>query len=282
VKWFLLITTVLFSTMWGQADPQRPPSDRADVGWIAVVRDDEGWRVTRVEALLSPVKGGVPQLRKCNLQPGDQLVSIDGQSLSGLGPLGMAALLDDLPFSSLRVELLRRGDPYLVRPFADRIAQETDHQPKFSPDQLPKRDGPAPDFSLPSLDGQQLTLTSLRGRWVLLNFWGTWCEGCMQELPALKDLASHHRSELVVVGIAVNDSREAVQNFREAQRLPYMVLLGGTLDDPTARAYAVDRVPANVVVDPEGMVRFVGVGPLSLKAAVETVMAGSRSLSTSY
>ena len=96
----------------------------------------------------------------------------------------------------------------------------------------------------------------------------------MQELPALKNLATHHRAELVVVSIAVNDDLATLRKFAEDHRLPYVVLLGGTLDDATARAYAVHSAPANIVVDPEGVVRFAGVGPMSRKAAVETVMAG--------
>ena len=277
----LAVALAFFSSLWAQpVVPSHPPPDRVDVGWLAVVRADQGWRVTQVEGLLSPVDGTTPQLRKCNLRPGDQLLSIDGHSLSSLDPLGVAAVLEELPYRDVRIEALRRGDRYLLKPFADRITLESAYQPKFTFDQLPKRDAPAPGFTLRALDGEQLTLSSLRGRWVLLNFWGTWCSGCIQELPALKDLATHHRAELVVVSIAVNDDLVTVRKFAEEKQLPYVVLLGGTLDDPTARAYQVHVAPANVVVDPDGIVRFAGIGPMSLKAAVETVMDGSAARST--
>ena len=272
VQRFLLVMLAFVSTLWGHAVQV---ADRVDVGWLAVVRDNESWRVTHVERLLSPVKGSTAVIRKCNLQPGDQLLSVEGHSLAALSPLGMAAILEDLPFLDVRINVSRNSAPYLVKPFADRIAQENAQPPKFSLGQLPHRDAPAPGFTLRALDGEQFTLGSLRGRWILLNFWGTWCGGCMQELPALSHLAIHHRDELVVVSIAVNDDLATLRKFVEDQKLPYLVLFGGTMDHPTARAYAVQRAPTNIVIDPYGTVRFAGIGPQSLKAAVETVMEGS-------
>jgi len=85
----------------------------------------------------------------------------------------------------------------------------------------------------------------------------------------------YHRTELVVVSIAVNDQLPTLRKFVEDNRLPYVVLWVGTLDGATARTYCVAVAPANMVVDPNGIVRFSGIGPMSLKAAVETVIAGS-------
>jgi thiol-disulfide isomerase/thioredoxin len=108
---------------------------------------------------------------------------------------------------------------------------------------------------------------------VLLNFWGTWCPGCIDELPALKELGSHYTSKLDEIGIALNDKHETLQKFVRDEQLPYVVLVGGTFDDRTAREYNLDSAPTNVVIDPEGQVRFVGI---SLKAAVEAVLAGQQ------
>ena len=167
------------------------------------------------------------------------------------------------------MEVLRDGDRWLLKPFADRAAG-TEKAPTFSANQLQKRNAPAPQFSLPDLNGQLHALSSPRGRCVLLNFWGTWCPGCIDELPALKELGSHYTSKLDVIGIALNDKRETLQKFVGDEQLPYVVLVGGTFDDRTAREYNVDSAPTNVVIDPEGQVRFVGI---SLKAAVEAVLA---------
>src|SRR5215813_2918756 len=106
-----LVTIAFLSTLWAQAQHTQPPPDRGDVGWLAVVRDNESWRITQVGSLLSPVKGSTPRGRKCNLQPGDQLVAIDGQSLSPLRPLGVAAILGTRPsatfaFGSLAAVIL--------------------------------------------------------------------------------------------------------------------------------------------------------------------------------
>ena len=246
---------------------------RVDAGWIVVQQEDQGWKVVDTSSLITPSKEGkekIPPTRRCNLRRGDLLLSVDGIDLSQLGPLAVAGILGDLPFRTVRMEVLRHGDRWALKPFADRAAG-TEKVPTFSANQLQKRNAPAPQFSLPDLDGQLHTLSSLRGRWVLLNFWGTWCPGCIDELPALKELGSHYTSKLDVIGIALNDKHETLQKFVRGEQLPYVVLVGGTFDDQTARAYNVDRAPTNVVIDPEGQVRFVGI---SLKAAVEAVLAG--------
>ena len=244
---------------------------RVDAGWVIVQQNEQGWEVVNLVGLITPNKESkqtVPTTRRCNLQKGDLLLSVDGLDLSSLGPLGIAGLLSDLPFRKARMEVLRHGDRWVIKPFADQYAGTEKPPPS---DQLQKRKTPAPDFSLPDLDGKLHNLSSLRGRWVLLNFWGTWCPSCIDELPALKELGSHYRSKLDVIGIALNDSPETLRRFLSNEKLPYPVLVGGTFDDRTARAYNLDRAPTNVVIDPEGQVRFVGV---SLKAAVEAVSSG--------
>ena len=57
------------------------------------------------------------------------------------------------------------------------------------------------DFTLPDLDGKQVSLSDFRGKWVIVNYWATWCPPCLEEIPGLVDLYDNNRDKLVVLGI---------------------------------------------------------------------------------
>jgi thiol-disulfide isomerase/thioredoxin len=87
---------------------------------------------------------------------------------------------------------------------------------------------PAPDFTLESLDGKNLSLSDLRGKAVLLNFWATWCAPCKIEMPWFVELQSEYGSQgLQIVGVAMDDSsKEDIAKFAKDMGVNYPVLLG--------------------------------------------------------
>jgi len=87
---------------------------------------------------------------------------------------------------------------------------------------------PAPDFTLPSLDGRKVTLSDFRGKAVLLNFWATWCPPCKVEMPWFEDLQKQYGQDgLIVLGVAMDDSAPAtIAKFASALGVNYPVLLG--------------------------------------------------------
>lgn len=118
----------------------------------------------------------------------------------------------------------------------------------------PARAGLAPDFTLADLAGRQVTLSSLRGRPVLVNFFATWCPPCRAELPELQQLWTDKPGCLAVLGVVL-DSGDAstVAQFARERGLGYPLLM----DDGTAGvAYRVAGIPHSVLIDPEG--RLVG------------------------
>jgi thiol-disulfide isomerase/thioredoxin len=129
------------------------------------------------------------------------------------------------------------------------------------------------------VQGRQHTAALYRGEWVLLNVWGTWCSGCLDELPALNYLSTNYSARLIVLSVDINDEPETLQRFLTQHPLSYSVLLGGTFDDSFARSYNVNLAPTNVVIAPDGKIAFVGRGNMSLKGAVETIARGQRSAS---
>src|SRR5438046_1375794 len=86
----------------------------------------------------------------------------------------------------------------------------------------------APDFSLESLDGKNMSLSDLRGKAVLLHFWATWCGPCKIETPWLVELQKEYGSQgLQVVGIAMDDSgKDDIEKFAKDMGVNYPVLLG--------------------------------------------------------
>jgi cytochrome c biogenesis protein CcmG, thiol:disulfide interchange protein DsbE len=113
--------------------------------------------------------------------------------------------------------------------------------------------GVAPDFTLRSLDGQDVTLSSLRGRPVLVVFWAVGCPPCRQEVPALIDLKKRYGSSdngLAVLAVnAWNESAQKIEAFAGEKGINYAVLLNGM---PVARKYSVQGIPTAVLIDPEG------------------------------
>jgi peroxiredoxin len=117
---------------------------------------------------------------------------------------------------------------------------------------LIRTSGPAPNFTLETLDGQSVSLDSLRGKQVLLHFWATWCGVCRREFGALNAV---HRglnaSQVLLTVVADSDDRERLRAFIAEHGIEYPVLLGS---DAVLRAFHVDMFPTNYYVDGTGVI----------------------------
>ena len=110
----------------------------------------------------------------------------------------------------------------------------------------------AADFVLEDIQGRTHRLADYRGKWVLVNFWATWCSPCLSEIPELSSLHNAHKDkDLLVIGIALqSESRKEVADFAQAHGISYPVVLG---DFKTARQIgAVDVLPSSFLYDPMG------------------------------
>jgi len=119
---------------------------------------------------------------------------------------------------------------------------------------------PAPDFTLTALDGETFRLSELRGGWVLLNFWATWCPPCVDEMPALQALDDTYGHRLTVLGINQREDASVVRAFAADHAIRFPLLLNP--DDATLLAYQVIGLPQTVLVDPAGNIRFRSFGPV--------------------
>lgn len=105
---------------------------------------------------------------------------------------------------------------------------------------------PAPKFTLMSIDGQSVESSSLKGHIVVLNFWATWCQPCMTEIPELKELAANN-SDIKVVGIALDEAGAGVvKPFVTARGINYPVLIG---NEETFQRFNGGGIPYTLLLD---------------------------------
>jgi len=127
----------------------------------------------------------------------------------------------------------------------------------------PRIGEPAVEYAASTLDGQEVTLASLRGEVVLLNLWATWCVPCRQETPYLESVYEEkHDRGLEIVGISMDtgDAAEAVAAFVNDFKVTYTIL-----HDPQMRGlelYQVIGLPATFLIDREGVLRWMRYGPI--------------------
>lgn len=119
---------------------------------------------------------------------------------------------------------------------------------------------PAPELSVPSLQGLEPVTLEGRDKPVILNFWASWCEPCTREMPALIDL-HNLRPGVDVVGVAVNDRVSDSLEFAEDLGIPFE--LGVDRSGETAARFNVTGLPVTVVIDDEGRVASVFPGEIS-------------------
>jgi thiol-disulfide isomerase/thioredoxin len=118
----------------------------------------------------------------------------------------------------------------------------------------------AADFSAVRADGQPFDLQDLRGGYVLLDFWGSWCGPCRRESPELVSLNTSTKDRLTIVSIAIERDSAAWQRamIKDSRKWPYQVMdLTNSfkfLDGNVAGIYGVKQVPTNFLIDPEGVV----------------------------
>lgn len=109
----------------------------------------------------------------------------------------------------------------------------------------------AKDFSVNTLSGEKISLNALRGQFVFLEFWGSWCGGCKLEIPNVIKLSEAVTSnEVKIIGL-MHDTKENAIEYLKTNRLPYP---NAIVDDAILKAYGVSSMPLSFLIDPNGII----------------------------
>lgn len=119
----------------------------------------------------------------------------------------------------------------------------------------------APDFELPDLQGNPLKLSSLRGKYVVLDFWGSWCIWCIRGIPSMKEAYAKYKDKMEILGVDCRDSEKKWKAAVDEYQLPWLQVRCPDKQLQTlAEQYNIEGFPTKVVIDPEGKIAKVIVG----------------------
>ncbi len=126
------------------------------------------------------------------------------------------------------------------------------------------------DFLRHDIDGRALQLSAFRGRWVVVNFWASWCIPCVREMPMLREL-HRSRSDVVVVGVNFEQiGEQALRDFLAGLDIDYPVVRAG--DAPLVPFEPLDGLPSTFLVSPAGRVAAAHLGEID-RAWIEAVIS---------
>lgn len=113
---------------------------------------------------------------------------------------------------------------------------------------------PVPEITLNSLDGQTFNISSLRSKWVILDFWVSWCAPCRKGFEKMKKLYAENSDKFEIVGISCGDQEETWKKAVEELELPWTNLLAPSPEsnDGTVAGYPVTAYPTKIIIDPNG------------------------------
>jgi thiol-disulfide isomerase/thioredoxin len=120
-------------------------------------------------------------------------------------------------------------------------------------------------FTMVDSKGKTHTLAQYKGKWVLVNFWATWCPPCLEEIPDLVSLHENKKNNLVVLGVAMDyRDPETVLQFSDQMMVTYPVILGDR--KMAAQVGSIPGLPTTYLYNPQGKVVAYNVGALTREA----------------
>jgi peroxiredoxin len=111
----------------------------------------------------------------------------------------------------------------------------------------------APAAEAQDLAGKAVRLESLKGKYVLVDFWATWCAPWVSDLPRLQETyRKYHGAGFEIVGVSLDETRSAVMDFVKVRKLPWTQVHNATAGADLVEAFGVSSIPASYLIDPEG------------------------------
>jgi len=131
-----------------------------------------------------------------------------------------------------------------------------------------------PPFSITSLDGQHVSLDSLTGKVVLIDFWATWCVPCREALPRLKAIAHKFQEQpLVIISISLDKDEKKWKEFVEKNQMTWLQYRDGSFDGAIAHSFGIDAIPATFTIDADGVLEDQHVGDADIEGKLKKLVA---------
>ncbi|MDI3311016.1 MAG: TlpA disulfide reductase family protein [Thermoanaerobacterium sp.] len=119
----------------------------------------------------------------------------------------------------------------------------------------------APDFTLKDVNGKTVTLSKLKGKKVILNFWATTCPYCKIEMPELNKFYQNNKNDAVLLAIDIGEDKSTVENYLAGKGYSFDVLLDS--DAKVAIDYKVQFIPMSFFIDKDGIIRSISNGAMT-------------------
>lgn len=124
---------------------------------------------------------------------------------------------------------------------------------------------PKPTLNVKTLDGGTFDLAAHKGKWVIVNFWATWCSPCLKELPDISAFVAAHKDKVAAIGLDYEDAEPAdIEKFLKTHPLSYPVAIVD-IDNPPKDFGAPKGLPNTFVIAPDGQLAKTFLGPLQAK-----------------
>ncbi len=201
----------------------------------------------------------------CTLpEPDESLVTQHSATLSDLKPdaayhFTLISRDNNGNEATLEIELITPPPPYVPPP------------PISAVEVSPETGKRAPDFTLPTLDGKQLSLSQFRGKKVMVNFWQSSCSACRTEVPYIQAVYNRwSRDDLEILAVSVGERTPFVQSFVDRQGLTFPVLLDS--DEAVSKTYQVPSYPTTFFINADGIIKKMKDGRFSGESEIEDIL----------
>ena len=138
--------------------------------------------------------------------------------------------------------------------------------------ETPKEDPNAFEFSYPDLEGKQIKLSDYRGKWVVANFWATWCPPCRKEIPDFVQFKKDFGDKVEIIGINNEDADNSkIEDFVFEYEINYPVVRANVYQPSEFSRKNTRGLPTTVIFNPQGVEVSKRVGPMHYKDLVKTM-----------
>ena len=138
------------------------------------------------------------------------------------------------------------------QPLVDMVKAQMERQERAA--KLQEAGRQVPDFTLMDINGKPLSLSSLRGKYVVLDFWGSWCGWCIKGFPDMKKYYEKYKGKFEILGIDCNDTEEKWKKAVEENQLPWLHVYNKKDDKDVTKIFGITGYPTKIIIDPEGKI----------------------------